>query len=86
MHFSAFAYVGESVAEPAKYYVNNVAETIHLLEKLLEAGIRHFVFSSTCATYGEPEYLPIDEKHPQRPTNPYGQSKLMIEQVLSDLS
>lgn len=86
MHFSAFAYVGESVAEPMKYYLNNVANTIVLLDAIISAGIGRFIFSSTCATYGEPEYLPIDESHPQKPTNPYGRSKLAVENVLSDLS
>lgn len=86
MHFSAFAYVGESVAEPMKYYLNNVANTIVLLDAIISAGIGRFIFSSTCATYGEPNYLPIDESHPQKPTNPYGRSKLAVENVLSDLS
>ncbi|MER3430547.1 MAG: UDP-glucose 4-epimerase GalE [Blastocatellia bacterium] len=86
MHFSAFAYVGESVAEPMKYYLNNVVNTVILLDTIIAAGVRKFIFSSTCATYGEPEYLPIDESHPQKPTNPYGQSKHAIERVLSDLS
>ena len=82
MHFSAYAYVGESVEEPSKYFNNNVVQTIALLDKLVELGIRQFVFSSTCATYGEPRYTPIDEQHPQLPTNPYGWTKLMAEQAL----
>jgi UDP-glucose 4-epimerase len=82
MHFSAFAYVGESVENPQKYFENNLAQTLNLLEVLLENDIKKFVFSSTCATFGEPQYLPIDEKHPQWPTNPYGWSKLMVEQIL----
>ena len=82
MHFSAYAYVGESVERPAKYFENNVVQTISLLDTLTEAGVKKFVFSSTCATYGEPEYVPIDERHPQRPTNPYGWSKFMVERVL----
>lgn len=84
IHFAAFAYVGESVKEPQKYYINNVAGTINLLKVMLEHDCKKIVFSSTCATYGEPQYLPIDEKHPQNPINPYGRTKLMIEQVFSD--
>src|SRR5690606_7634745 len=80
MHFSAYAYVGESGEHPRKYFHNNVIQTIRLLDKLIELGILKFVFSSTCATYGEPQYTPIDEDHPQQPTNPYGWSKLMVEQ------
>ena len=82
MHFSAYAYVGESVEEPSKYFNNNVVQTIALLDKLVDLGIKRFVFSSTCATYGEPQYTPIDESHPQLPTNPYGWTKLMAEQAL----
>ncbi|MEK7409112.1 MAG: UDP-glucose 4-epimerase GalE [Acidobacteriota bacterium] len=84
IHFAALAYVGESVAQPARYYHNNVGQGIALLDALLEAGVRRFVFSSTCATYGEPERTPIPEDHPQRPANPYGWSKFMIERVLED--
>ncbi|MFZ5907985.1 MAG: UDP-glucose 4-epimerase GalE [Nitrospirota bacterium] len=84
MHFSAFAYVGESVADPAKYYVNNVANTLNLLEVMREFQVRHFIFSSTCATYGIPDRVPIPEDHPQKPVNPYGRSKLMIEEILKD--
>ncbi len=84
MHFSAFAYVGESVTNPNIYYQNNVVQTIALLDTLIESGIKKFVFSSTCATYGEPKYVPIDEKHPQFPTSPYGWSKFMVERVLAD--
>ena len=84
IHFAAFAYVGESVQKPAKYYRNNVAGTLNLLDAMLAAGVKDIVFSSTCATYGEPEYTPIDEKHPQNPINPYGRSKLMIEKVFAD--
>ncbi len=83
IHFSAFAYVGESVKEPKKYFQNNVSQTINLLDVLIENEINKFVFSSTCSTYGEPKYLPIDEKHPQNPTNPYGWSKFMVERILS---
>ena len=84
MHFAAFAYVGESVNDPAKYYNNNVNATLCLLDVMKEASVNKFIFSSTCATFGNPEYLPIDEKHPQAPINPYGRSKLMVEQILED--
>ncbi|MDQ7787023.1 MAG: UDP-glucose 4-epimerase GalE [Thermodesulfovibrionales bacterium] len=84
MHFSAFAYVGESVVDPAKYYLNNVANTLNLLEVMREFQVRHFIFSSTCATYGIPGTIPIPEDHPQKPVNPYGRSKLMIEEILKD--
>lgn len=86
IHFSAFAYVGESVQQPQKYFQNNVRQTLDLLDVLLEHDVKQFVFSSTCATYGEPQYTPIDERHPQQPTNPYGWSKLMIERVLEAYS
>jgi UDP-glucose 4-epimerase len=82
MHFSAYAYVGESVENPGKYFENNVSRTLSLLDVLLENGVKKFVFSSTCATYGEPQYVPIAENHPQEPTNPYGWSKLMVERAL----
>lgn len=84
MHFSAFAYVGESVEKPAKYYANNFVQTVSLLDVLIENDVTKFIFSSTCATYGEPQYVPIDEKHPQSPTNPYGWSKFMVERALED--
>ena len=84
IHFAAFAYVGESVSSPALYYENNVEQGIRLLGALVEAGVRRIVFSSTCATYGEPQRIPIDEQHPQLPTNPYGWSKLFIERIMSD--
>ncbi|BAZ70323.1 UDP-glucose 4-epimerase [Fischerella sp. NIES-4106] len=84
MHFSAYAYVGESVTNPAKYYRNNVLGTLTLLEAMLEASVNKFVFSSTCATYGVPETIPIPENHPQDPINPYGATKLMVERILSD--
>jgi UDP-glucose 4-epimerase len=80
MHFAAYAYVGESVRDPAIYYQNNVAGTIHLLTCMVRAGVKMMVFSSTCATYGLPEAIPITEDHPQRPVTPYGTSKLMVEQ------
>jgi len=86
LHFAAYAYVGESVTDPGKYYRNNVAGTLTLLEAMRDHAIPHIVFSSTCATYGIPEALPITETTPQRPINPYGQSKLMVEQILSDFA
>lgn len=82
MHFSAFAYVGESVEKPHIYFENNFIQTNQLLDVLLAHDVKKFVFSSTCATYGEPQYVPIDEKHPQSPANPYGWSKFMVERVL----
>jgi UDP-glucose-4-epimerase GalE len=84
VHFAAFAFVGESVQQPAKYYQNNVANTLTLLECLRRHRIVRFVFSSTCATYGTPEEMPITERTPQRPINPYGASKLFIERALTD--
>ena len=84
MHFAANAYVGESVENPAKYYRNNVAGTLTLLNALRDNDIDKLIFSSTCATYGIPETLPIPDHHPQTPVNPYGFSKLMIEQILRD--
>ncbi len=86
IHFAAYAYVGESVSDPAKYYRNNVVGTLTLLEAMLAANIKHFVFSSTCATYGEPQQIPIPEDHSQNPINPYGMSKLMVEKILADFS
>ena len=83
MHYSAYAYVGESVEQPAKYYENNFVETLHLLDALRDSGANRFIFSSTCATYGVPKYVPIDEQHPQWPINPYGWSKLMVERALN---
>jgi len=84
MHFAAFCYVGESVTEPAKYYRNNVANTLNLLEAMVEKNVNNFIFSSSCATYGEPIETPITEQHPQNPINPYGRTKLMVEQILGD--
>lgn len=84
MHFAALCSVNESVENPRLYYTNNVLGTINLLEILLERGVKSIIFSSTCATYGESQYLPIDENHPQNPVNPYGQSKLDIEHILKD--
>lgn len=82
IHFAALAYVGESVEQPGRYFENNVSQTIALLGVLLKSGLCHVVFSSTCATYGEPQQIPISEQHPQEPTNPYGLSKLMVEKLL----
>lgn len=84
MHFAAFAYVGESVTDPAKYYRNNVVGTLNLLDAMRAADVRKIVFSSTCATYGSPEKLPITESTPQNPINPYGYTKLVIERALTD--
>jgi len=85
MHFAAFAYVGESVAQPLMYYGNNVGGSAALLQAVIEHGPLPFVFSSTCATYGVPERMPITEDHQQRPINPYGSSKLFVERMLADL-
>ncbi|HUM99982.1 MAG: UDP-glucose 4-epimerase GalE [Halothiobacillus sp. 20-53-49] len=84
MHFAAFSLVGESVRHPAKYYQNNVSHTLNLLDAMVRHHIRHFIFSSTAATFGEPQSERIDESHPQNPINPYGRSKLMVEQLLED--
>ncbi|WP_440255103.1 UDP-glucose 4-epimerase GalE [Candidatus Avelusimicrobium sp.] len=84
MHFAAFAEVGESVKEPSKYYHNNVAKVLDLLDALVENDIKYFVFSSTAATFGEPVRPKIDESHPQNPINPYGNTKLMVEKILAD--
>ena len=84
MHYSAFCYVGESVDHPAEYYRNNVVNTVNLLDVMVEYGVKFFIFSSTCATYGNPLQTPMTEDHPQQPINPYGKSKLMVEQILKD--
>ena len=84
VHFAAYSQVAESVKNPQKYYYNNVYGTLNLLNAMLEFGVKKIVFSSTAATYGEPAYTPIDEKHPQRPINPYGNSKLMVEKIMDD--
>jgi len=84
LHFAAFIEVGESVKDPQKYYKNNVANTLNLFQVMLENDIKKIIFSSTAATFGNPQYSPIDEKHPQIPINPYGQAKLMVEKILSD--
>jgi UDP-arabinose 4-epimerase len=82
IHFAAYAYVGESVTNPRKYFGNNLAGTMNLLDAMLDAGVRDIVFSSTCATYGEPRAVPIAEDHPQNPVNPYGETKLAVEKML----
>jgi len=84
MHLCAFAYVEESVRDPAKYYRNNVAHTLNLLDAMRKHNVRLLIFSSTCSTYGLPTTLPIAESHPQNPVNPYGRSKRFIEEVLGD--
>lgn len=84
MHFAASAYVGESVTDPARYYRNNVVNTLNLLDAMRDQGVSRLVFSSSCATYGVPEHLPINETHPQRPINPYGHSKLVVETMLAN--
>ena len=85
-HFAAYAYVGESVKEPEKYYYNNVANTLNLLKVMRKYGCNKIIFSSTCATYGEPERVPITEDMPQNPINPYGATKLMVERIFKDYS
>ncbi len=84
MHFAAYAYVGESVIDPGKYYRNNVSGSLALLQTMHEQGVDKLIFSSTCATYGNPLHEVLDESHPQAPINPYGQSKLMVETMLRD--
>lgn len=84
MHFASHIQVGESVLHPSKYYFNNFSNTMNLLDTMVKHEVRHFIFSSTAAIFGEPEYTPIDELHPKRPLNPYGRSKLMVEEVLAD--
>jgi UDP-arabinose 4-epimerase len=86
IHFAAFASVGESVAEPGKYYRNNVTGTLSLLDGCRRAGADKIILSSSCATYGIPDALPISESTPQRPINPYGRSKLMVEQITQDFA
>ena len=84
IHFAGYTYVGESVENPSKYYWNNFVGTLNLLDSMRLYGVNKIVFSSTCAIYGNPEYLPIDENHPQKPINPYGKGKLMVERLLED--
>lgn len=86
MHFAAFALVGESVTDPAKYYENNVVGSLSLLEAMRREDVRRLVFSSTTATYGEPEHVPISEREPQQPINPYGFTKLVVERMMADFA
>jgi UDP-glucose 4-epimerase len=86
IHFAAFSQVAESVQDPMKYYYNNVSGTLSLLKAMQNAGVTHFIFSSTAAVYGSPNYTPIDEAHPKNPVNPYGHSKKIVEDCLNDLS
>ena len=84
MHFAAFCYVGESVQKPREYWRNNVVGTLNLLDAMLDAGVRSFIFSSTCSTFGDPVEIPMRESHPQRPINPYGATKLAVETILRE--
>lgn len=84
MHFASFIEVGESIHSPAKYYNNNVTNTQNLLDAMVKHGVLNFIFSSTAAVFGEPDYVPIDEKHSMIPINPYGRTKLIVEQMLVD--
>ena len=84
MHFASYIEVGESIRSPAKYYNNNVTNTLNLLDAMLKHGVLNFIFSSTAAIFGDPDYVPIDEKHSMDPINPYGQTKLMVEKILAD--
>ena len=86
IHFAAYAYVGESVKDPGKYYQNNVVGSINLLESIRDFGIEKIIFSSSCASYGIPDSVPIEESHLQNPVNPYGASKFMTERILKDFS
>ena len=86
LHFAAFKAVGESVTDPQKYYKNNVTNTLNLFEVMKENNVNKFIFSSSAATFGEPQYIPIDEKHPQNPINPYGETKLIVEHIMRDYS
>ncbi|MFQ3550331.1 MAG: NAD-dependent epimerase/dehydratase family protein, partial [Armatimonadota bacterium] len=84
LHFAAFADVGESVADPQKYYINNITNSLIMLDAMKRANVKLMIFSSSAATFGEPEILPIPEDHPKNPTNPYGRSKLMLEEILDE--
>jgi len=84
MHFSAYSLVGESMTNPYKYYNNNVSGTLSLLKAMIDNNCMKFIFSSSAAIFGNPEYIPIDENHPKNPINPYGKSKLMVEEILKD--
>lgn len=86
MHFAAFKAVGESVTSPEKYYQNNVVNTLNLFKVMMENEVNKFIFSSSAASFGDPKYIPIDEKHPQIPINPYGETKLMVEHIMRDYS
>ncbi|MDD4785423.1 MAG: UDP-glucose 4-epimerase GalE [Candidatus Shapirobacteria bacterium] len=86
LHFAAFKAVGESVADPQKYYLNNVSNTLNLFKVMRENKVNKFIFSSSAATFGNPQYIPIDEKHPQSPINPYGETKLIVEHIMRDYS
>lgn len=84
IHFASFIQVGESIDKPSKYYNNNVTNSLNLLDAMIQSNCKTLIFSSTAALFGEPEYIPIDEQHPCKPINPYGQSKLMVERILND--
>jgi UDP-glucose 4-epimerase len=84
MHFGAYSLVGESVIDPYKYYHNNVVGTLNLLKSMIDNNCKKFIFSSSASIFGNPDYIPIDEDHPKRPVNPYGKSKLMVEEILKD--
>lgn len=84
LHFASFIQVGESVRDPARYYRNNVVNTLNLLDAMVKHGVERIIFSSSAAVFGEPQYVPLDESHPKAPINPYGASKLMVEQMLMD--
>ncbi len=84
MHFAAFAYVGESMEDPRKYYDNNMVNTLNLLKLMLENDVKHFIFSSSCAVYGMPQKTILHEDHPKNPTNPYGNTKLAVENIMED--
>jgi len=86
LHFAAFKAVGESVVDPQKYYINNVSNTLNLFQVMRENNVNKFIFSSSAATFGNPQYIPIDEKHPQSPINPYGETKLIVEHIMRDYS
>ena len=86
LHFAAFKAVGESVVDPQKYYLNNVANTLNLFKVMRESNVNKFIFSSSAATFGNPQYIPIDEKHPTNPINPYGETKLIVEHIMRDYS
>lgn len=84
IHFAAYIMMGESVVEPQKYYINNVIGTLNLLEAMLDHDVRKIVFSSTCGVYGDPQYMPMDENHPQLPLNPYSKTKQIVENIFRD--